>query len=97
MASNVYVNVETIDKFSTDLKGEAASLNSILSDLITMTMDMEKFFDTPTAKIMRDSLINYLNDSITTCNLLDTIGENVSKSKSIYETAINNIDSSTRG
>ena len=97
MASNVYVDIETISKFSIDLKEEASNMNSILSDLISMTMDMEKFFDTPTAKIMRDSLINYLNDSITTCNLLDTIGENVSKSKSIYETAINNIDSSTRG
>ena len=97
MASNVYVDIETISKFSIDLKEEASNMNSILSDLISMTMDMEKFFDTPTAKIMKDSLINYLNDSITTCNLLDTIGENVSKSKSIYETAINNIDSSTRG
>lgn len=97
MASNVYVDIETISKFSIDLKEEASNMNSILSDLISMTMDMEKFFDTPTAKIMKESLINYLNESINTCNLLDIIGENVNKSKLIYETAINNIYKSIRG
>ena len=97
MATNVYANTTTIDQFSNDLKNEASSMNSILEELITLTQDMEQFYDTPTAKTMKESLLSYLNDSIETCKTLDSIGNTVSKAKDIYETTISNMSSSVRG
>ena len=97
MASNVFVDIETVDTFSKNIKNKASNMNNILDELISATMEMENFFETPTAKKMKESLITYLNNSKITCEELDEIGNNVDLSKRRYELAINSMVESTRG
>lgn len=97
VTNNIYANISEIDKFSNDIRNKTMSMNSILDDLITMTMDMDRFFDTPSGKIMKDSLIDYLKESKLKCSSLDYICEGLDSSKRMYEMALSNSKNSVRG
>lgn len=95
--NNIYANINELDSFSNNLRNKTLDMNNILDELITMTMDMDRFFDTPQGKIMKDSLIEYLKDSKTKCSSLDYICEGLDSSKRMYEAALANTRNSVRG
>jgi hypothetical protein len=85
--SNILVNFSTLDNFSDTLKTEAENLNGILDELLLLTEDMEKFFNTPTAKEMKEFLLEFLKQQKLKCNDLDEVGEKVKTSNRIYRSA----------
>lgn len=95
--SNVKVKISSVEAFSENLKTESVNMLNIVDDLMKMTSNMEDFFDTPTAKIMKDGLMNYLNQSKIPCTNLGKIANNIDKYKDIYETLIKKQDDSVRG
>ena len=97
MASNVKVEISSIANFSEILKKESTSMLNIVDDLIKMTADMEDFFDTPAARMMKDGLMQYLNQSKTPCTNLGKIAENIDKYKDIYANVIKKQSDSVRG
>lgn len=85
--SRISVNFSTLDTFSETLKTEADNLGVIIDELLLLTEDMEKFFDTPTAKEMKDFLMEFLKQQRIKCNQLDEIGDKVKTSNKIYQSA----------
>ena len=97
MANNVKVKTNSLDELSNSFKNSSINLNNILDYLIDSTMNMEDFFETPTARIMKDSLITYLKDSKITCNNLDELGNTIIKSKEYYEEFIDKASDTVGG
>ena len=85
MKTNINLKTDSIDELSNELKKGSINLNNILDYLINLTIDMDNFFDTPTAKIMKESLIEYLKNSKESCNNLNELSNTVLKSKELYE------------
>ena len=85
--SNILVNFNTLDTFSDTLKTEAENLNVIIDELLLLTEDMEKFFNTPTAKEMKEFLMEFLKQQKLKCSQLDEVGEKVKTSNNIYKSA----------
>ena len=85
MKTNINLKTDSINELSNELKKGSINLNNILDYLINLTIDMDNFFDTPTAKIMKDSLIEYLKNSKESCNNLNELSNTVLKSKELYE------------
>lgn len=85
MKTNINLKTDSINELSNELKKGSINLNTILDYLINLTMDMDNFFDTPTAKIMKESLIEYLKNSKESCNNLNELSNTVLKSKELYE------------
>ena len=95
--NNIEANISELDKFSKDIRNKTLNMNNILDELITMTIDMDKFFDTPNGKIMRETLIDYLKESKTNCTSFDYICDGIDTSKRMYEAALAKTNSSLRG
>ncbi len=85
MKTNINLKTDSINELSNELKKGSINLNNILDYLINLTIDMDNFFDTPTAKIMKESLIEYLKNSKESCNNLNELSNTVLKSKELYE------------
>lgn len=91
------VNTKTIDTFSKKLLEESNILNNIIDDMILLTKDMEKFFDTNTSKLMKESLMDYLTKSKETCSSLGDFGLTVNKLNHLYINDIESIKKSING
>ncbi len=88
--NKIIVNFESLDTFSNKIIDESKNLNNIVSELLLLTEDMDKFFNTPTANKMQEALIMFLKETQTKCNNLNSVGEQVGKFKKAYEDARNN-------
>ena len=86
-STSLRINFSTLDTFSETLKTESENLNNILDELLLLTDDMEKFFNSPTAKEMKDFLMEFLKQQKLKCNQLDEIGDKVKTSNRIYQSA----------
>ena len=73
MERNFIVNMNSIDKLSNELRTSAYKIDDILDYLIRITGDMDTFFDTPSSKILREGLTNYLVKSKTNCQTLSEL------------------------
>ena len=91
------VNTKTIDTFSKKLLEESNILNNIIDDMILLTKDMEKFFDTNTSKLLKESLMDYLTKSKETCSALGDFGLTVNKLNHLYINDIESIEKSING
>ena len=74
---NFQVNIDSIDKFAKNTKNTALRLEEILDYLIRITNDMPDFFDTPSANMLQEYLLEYLNNSKHQCDKLDELSNKI--------------------
>lgn len=86
MTNDIVVNTESIATFSKEVENKSNELKKLLDDMILISNDLDKFFDTPTGKIMKDSLMEYLMNSRKTCDSLNNFGVVLNKSIVLYDT-----------
>jgi len=61
MKDDVKINIETIKEFSSDIELEGKKFFDILNKLTLEIEKMEEFFDTPTGKVLKEKLNNYIS------------------------------------
>ena len=77
MEHNFAVNIATVKRLSEEMKVESENLKAIVNNLIRITNEMETFFDTPTAKVLKEGLIRYLNNAKRPCENLKDLSEKI--------------------
>ena len=95
--SKTLTNVSSLEEFSKSLKNESSSLNGMIDELLKLTEDMEKFFNTPTSRLFKESLISFLTNSKKKANNLDLIGDNVHEISLVYANTVNNNEKAVNG
>ena len=80
------INSETIDTFSKDLEDESKKLDEMLDYLILLSDDLEKKYNSPTGKVLKDSLISYLTESKKTCTSMGNLGTTIKQLNQLYYT-----------
>ena len=53
--NEVYVIIPTIDDFANSIKSERAIVDEKIEKLLTVSYEIEKYYDTPTCNLMRES------------------------------------------
>lgn len=89
---NFQLNLNSIEKFANDLKKESGNLVEIIDYLIRITYDTDTFFDTPSAKIMSEGLLDYLKKSRITCANLEKVANKVK----LFNRSYSNLYDSTK-
>lgn len=88
---NTVINSDTIDIFSKDLEDESKKLDAMLDYLILLSDDLEKKYNSPTGKILKDSLISYLKESKKTCTSMGNLATTIKQLNQLYYTTNNQI------
>jgi hypothetical protein len=84
MSYKVVVNSETIETFSQNLEEESKILDEMIDDMLLLSSDLEKIYNTPTGKMMRESIREYLTNSKNTCKSLGDYGTTLKKLNRLY-------------
>jgi hypothetical protein len=85
MNNDIVVDSKTIEVFSKGVQSKSEELNTILDEMIVLSNDLDRFFNTPTGKVMKDSLMEYLINSKKTCESLKNYGVVLEKSTKLYD------------
>ena len=85
MNNSIIVNTDTINNFSKDIEMHSESMEAILDQMILLSNDIDKFYNTPTGKMMKDNLMEYLYNSKNACKSLKTMGVVLDKSSKLYD------------
>ena len=97
MDYDIVANSSSIKEFGILLENKSDVLNSILDKLIDTSIELEKYYNTPTGKIMRESLIEFLNKSKNVCNELKNNGVKAEKISTIYSNTFESIRKDING
>ncbi len=74
---DIQVNIESVGKFAKETRNTSLRLEEILNYLIQITSDVPNFFNTPSASVMQEALLKYLNDSKSSCNKLGDLSRKI--------------------
>ncbi len=91
MKSDIIVDSETIEAFSKKVEESSNELNILLDDMILLSDDLDKYFNTPTGKLMKETLVDYLLKSKKSCDSLKNFGVVLSKTSKLYDATNNQI------
>ena len=96
MKYNTIIDSETINTFAECIENESVKLNEMIDKMLLLSQNMEKFFNTPTGIVMKDSLIEYLNNSKKTCESFGVYGTKLKKLNGLYYLTDDQIKSEVR-
>ena len=85
MNKNFIINITSVGDFSKNLKIQSERLEEILDYLTKITNEMDKFFDTPTAHVMQETLLEELKKSKIPCKNLASLSNKVDLFRENYE------------
>ena len=88
----VYVVIPTIDDFASSIKSERTIVDEKIEKLLTVSYEIEKYYDTPTGNLMRESLIEYLNSCKSDCEDLSDLANRLEKVSEMYRIALDTIN-----
>ena len=77
MSKELMVNINSVNNFSVDLKNKSNELLDIIDYLLTISKDMENFYNTPESKILNEGMIKFLNNAKIPCYKLGDLAYKV--------------------
>lgn len=94
MSKELKVNINSVDNFSSDLKKKSDDLLEIIEYLLSISKDMDNFYDTPESKVLNEGMIKYLNNAKLPCYKLGDLAYKVKLFSQNYSNVYNDISRS---
>ncbi len=92
MNNIIVIDLESIDKFSKGIKEESGKMYELLDEMIEMSREMEKFYDTPVAQKMKEVLIDFLMKSKDKCKDFEEYGKKIERIHGRYSITLNQMN-----